>query len=81
MSTSQEQRADRLDAQFWDRLDRLESEHRRLQSEHDHARRRLDGADPSETQQIREAWHRYCEVIAELDRTTEEFDVLRRSAP
>jgi len=81
MSTSQQQRADRLDAQFWERLDRLESEHRRLQSDHEAARRRLDRTDPQETQEIRAAWQRYCEVIAELDRTTAEFDALRGSAP
>jgi hypothetical protein len=81
MSASQGERADRVEAQFWDRLDRLESEHRRLQSEHEFARRKLDRADPRETQEIRDAWRHYCEVIAELDRTTAEFDVLRGSAP
>jgi hypothetical protein len=81
MSTSQEQRAVLPDQQFWDRLDRLESEHRRIQSEHETARRRLDRADPHAAQEVRDAWLRYCEVIAELDRTTQEFDVLRRSAP
>jgi hypothetical protein len=81
MSTSQEERDGRLDERFWDHLDRLESEHRRVQSEHDSARRRLDRADPREAQEVRDAWDSYCEVIAELDRTTREFDLLRRSAP
>jgi hypothetical protein len=80
MSASHERRAG-LDARFWERLDRLESEHQRVQSEHESARRRLDRADPLQAQELREAWLRYCEVIAELDRTTQEFDVLRRSAP
>ncbi|HUN74175.1 MAG TPA: hypothetical protein VMU40_06635 [Steroidobacteraceae bacterium] len=80
MNASHE-RADQLDTHFWDRLDRLESEHRRLQCEHESARRKLDRADPRETQEVRDAWRHYCEVIAELDRTTEEFDLLRRSAP
>ncbi len=80
MDTSQE-RAGRLDEQFWERLDRLENEHRRLQSEHESARRRLDRADPREAQEVRDAWDQYCEVIAELDRTTQEFDALRGNAP
>ena len=80
MSTTHE-RADQLERQFWDRLDRLESEHRRLQCEHESARRKLDRTDLRQTQEVRDAWRHYCEVIAELDRTTEEFDVLRRSAP
>ena len=80
MDTSQE-RAGRLAEQFWERLDRLESEHRRLQLEHESARRRLDRADPREAQEVRDAWERYCQVIAELDRAAQEFDVLRGSAP
>jgi len=80
MSASHE-RADQLETQFWDRLDRLESAHRKLQCEHESARRTLDRADPHGMQEVRDAWRHYCEVIAELDRTTEELDVLRRSAP
>lgn len=76
-----ETRAEWLDSTFWDRLDRLESQHRRIQSEHECARRRLDSAGPAEVRELREAWLRYCEVIAELDRTTGEFESLRRSAP
>jgi len=81
MSASQGERADRPEAQFWAQLDRLEGEHRRVLSEHESARRKLDRANPREVQEIRDAWRHYCEVIAELDRTTAEFDLLRRSAP
>ncbi|MGB6450903.1 MAG: hypothetical protein WBE92_09140 [Steroidobacteraceae bacterium] len=80
MSASLEQRAEWLASEFWDRLDCLESWHRQVRSEHECARRKLNGADPGKTQEIHEAWNRYCEVIAELDRTTTEFDALCRGA-
>lgn len=81
MSAQVETRAEWLDSKFWDRLDRLESQHRRIQTEHECARRRLDTADPAAARELREAWLRYCDVIAELDRTANEFESLRRSAP
>lgn len=81
MNASAEPRADWLDPKFWDRLDRLESRHRQIQTEHESARRRLDRVDPKATHELREAWVRYCEVIAELDRTTGELESLRRDAP
>jgi len=77
MSASELQRADWLDSGFWDRLDRLESHHQRLQSEHYQARRDLDRVSATECEQLRNAWRRYCEVIAELDRNTAEFEALR----
>jgi hypothetical protein len=77
MSAQAQTRAEWLDSKFWDRLDRLESQHRQVQSEHETVRRRLDRVDPSAAVEIREVWHRYCEVIAELDRTTGEFESLR----
>lgn len=80
MSAPAEKRAEWLDSKFWDRLDRLESRHRQAQSEHETVRRRLDKVDPSAVGEIREVWHRYCEVIAELDRTTGELESLRTSA-
>ncbi len=81
MSAEADTRAEWLDPKFWDRLDRLESHHRRIQSEHESVRRRLDRVDPAAVREIREVWLRYCEVIAELDRTTGELESLRRSAP
>jgi hypothetical protein len=80
MSAHAETRAEWLDSKFWDRLDRLESQHRQVQSEHETVRRRLDRADPAAVGEIREVWHRYCEVIAELDRTTGELESLRTGA-
>lgn len=80
MSASELQRADWLDPRFWDRLDRLESRHQRLQSEHNEARRGLERLSPSESDELSEAWRRYCDVIAELDQATAEFETLRTCA-
>ncbi len=66
---------------FWERLGRLEVRHRRVQSEHDDARRGLERLSACEAEELRHAWRHYCEVIAELDRTTAEFEVLRTCAP
>ncbi len=80
MSASELQRAEWLDPQFWDRLDRLESHHRRIQSEHNEARRGLERLAPNKSEELRQAWERYCDVITELDRTAAEFEVLRSGA-
>jgi len=77
MSASQEQRAEWLDARFWDRLDRLESRHLRIRNEHAVVRRGLERVSAQEADELRKAWRRYCEVIAELDQTTAEIEVLR----
>jgi hypothetical protein len=81
MSASEQQRAEWLDGGFWERLDRLEGRHQRIQSEHDDARRGLERLSPTEAEEVRQAWRRYCEVIAELDRTAAEFEALRTCAP
>ena len=62
-----------------ERLDRLEGQ-QRVQSEHDSARRGLERLTPLEAEELRRAWRRYCEVIAELEEPTAEFDALRTSA-
>jgi hypothetical protein len=80
MSASEDQRAEWLDPAFWDRLDRLEGRHQRVQSEHDSARRSLECLTSREAEDLRRAWLRYCEVIAELDETTAELEVLRSCA-
>jgi hypothetical protein len=80
MSASEQQRAEWLDPRFWDRLDRLESHHQRIQSEHNEARRGLERLPPEESGELREAWRRYCEAIVELERTTAEFEALRSGA-
>ena len=77
MSASEEHRAEWLDPEFWERLDRLEGRHLRVQSEHESARRGLDRVTPREAEELRQAWRRYCEVIAELDRATAELEALR----
>jgi hypothetical protein len=77
MSASEKNRAEWLDAGFWERLDRLEGRHQRVQAEHECARRGLERLTPNEIEEVRRAWNRYCEVIAELDDTTAEFEALR----
>ncbi len=80
MSASEHQRAEWVDPAFWERLDRLEGRHQRIQSEHDSARRSLERQMPREAEELLRAWVRYCEVIAELDETTAEFEALRTCA-
>jgi hypothetical protein len=77
MSASERQRAEWLEPAFWERLDRLEARHQRVRSEHDDLRRNLERLAPREAQELRRAWRRYCEVIAELEQTTVEFEALR----
>ena len=77
MSASEEQRAEWLGTSFWERLDRLELRHQRIQTEHETVRRNLERVTPREADELRYAWRRYCEVIAELDETTAEFEALR----
>src|SRR5438105_15844567 len=81
MSASEEQRAEWLGSNFWDRLDRLEGRHQRVQSEHEAVRRSLERVTPREADELRHAWRRYCEVIAELEQTTAEFEALRTFTP
>jgi hypothetical protein len=77
MSALEEQRAEWLDPDFWNRLNRLENRHQKVQSEHDSARRKLERVTPHEAEELRAAWQKYCEVIAELDQTAAEFEALR----
>jgi hypothetical protein len=77
MSAFEEQRAEWLGASFWDRLDRLEGRHKRVQSEHEALRRGLERVSKREADDLRKAWRRYCEVIAELEETTADFEALR----
>ncbi len=78
MSASEEQRAEWLGAAFWDRLDKLEGRHQRVQSAHETVRRNLERVTPREADELRRAWERYCEVIAELEQTTAEFETFRK---
>jgi hypothetical protein len=64
----------------WERLDRLEGRHQRVQSKNDNARPGLERLTPREAEELRRAWRRYCEVIAELEEPSAEFDALRTSA-
>jgi hypothetical protein len=63
-----------------ERLDRLEGRHQLVQSKNDNARHGLERLTPREAEELRRAWRRYCEVIAELEEPTAEFDALRTSA-
>jgi hypothetical protein len=78
MSASEQQRSAWLDVGFWERLDRLEGRHQQAQAEHDSARRGLERLSPGELEELRRAWSRYCEVIAELDDSSAEFEALMR---
>ena len=80
MSASQQRRAEWLGPGFWDRLDRLQCHHQRIRSEHDAARRGLEQLSAHDSEELRQAWRRYCEVIAELDRSAGEFEALRTCA-
>jgi hypothetical protein len=66
-----------LDDAFWGRLDRLEARHQRIQTQHEQMRRNLEDAGRRASPEFVEVWQRYCEVIAELDRTSAEFETLR----
>jgi hypothetical protein len=80
MSASELQRAERLEPPFWDRLDRLESRHRQALTAHDNAQRDFARFSTLEPGELRAAWERYCEVIAELDRATADIESLRMCA-
>ena len=77
MSASGQQRDQWLDPVFWERLDRLELRHKRAQTEHESALRGLSRLTPGEIAEVRQVWQRYCEVIAELDQASAEFESLR----
>jgi hypothetical protein len=77
MSASEERRSEWLEAEFWERLHRLEDRRQKIQSQQEIARRSLERITPSAGEELGDAWRRYCEVIAELDQTTAEFEALR----
>jgi hypothetical protein len=77
MSASKEQRADWPECDFFERPDRLEDHHPRLQCKHDSARRHFDSAGSRESVEVRDCWRHYCQVIAELDQTGADFEALR----
>ena len=77
MSASEASRAEWLDNRFWEKLDSLEQRHQKIQSEHEEARRGLERVRVEEIIELRAAWQRYCDVIAELDRATADLEVLR----
>ena len=62
---------------FWDRLNRLEAHHQRIQTQLDTARRSLEAVQRTGSVEVLDAWQRYCDVIAELDRATAELESLR----
>jgi len=80
MSASEPQRTEWLDPGLWERLERLESWHRRAQWDHERAQRDLERLPPGEAEELRQAWQRYCEVIAALDRATAAIESLRTCA-
>jgi hypothetical protein len=64
----------------WQRLERLEGHQQRVHSKNDSARHGIERATPREAEELRRAWRGYCEVIAELEEPSAEFDV-RRTSP
>jgi hypothetical protein len=66
-----------LDQRFWERLDRIELHHRRIQSEHETWRRSLDRFRDTQSSDLFIVWQRYCQVIAELELTTAQLEALR----
>jgi hypothetical protein len=72
------------DSLFFDDLIRLETRHQTLLSRHELTRRELKNITKDTTKnntvEFREVWQRYCEVIAELDRVSGEFETLRARA-
>lgn len=79
MIAPKEMRPDWLDEQFWQRLDRVELHHQRIQSQHETWRRSLDRCRETANDDLPHVWQCYCEVIAELEKTTAELEVLRTS--
>jgi len=77
MSASEQQRAEWLDPDFWTRLERLERQRRRIQSQHECTRRDVEQPSSVDAEELRRAWNRYCKVIAELEQATAEFETLR----
>jgi prefoldin subunit 5 len=77
MSASEESRAEWLGNQFWERLDRLEARHQRIQSEHEAARRGLERVRAEDAVELVNAWRRYCEVIADLNQITAQMEAFR----
>jgi hypothetical protein len=77
MSAPKKTRLVWLNQQFWERLDRIERHHQRIQCEHETWRRSLDRSRDTKNSDLRLAWHRYCEVIVELEHTTAELEALR----
>jgi hypothetical protein len=80
MSASESSRAEWLGNSFWERLDLLEARHQDLRAEHEAARRGLESVRATDAGELREAWERYCAVLADLDSTTAELEVLRNGA-
>jgi hypothetical protein len=77
LATAEERQPFWLRELFWSRLNHIETHHLQVQSQHEAARRGLDAVQRSRSVDLFDAWKRYCEVIAELDRTTAELEVLR----
>lgn len=62
---------------FWSRLNKVESVHLRLQSQHEAVRRELTSIPSARNTGFQDVWLRYCKVIRELDMTTAELETLR----
>lgn len=65
------------DERFWSQFDGLETRHQRAQSEHESVRRNFDALRREDSADFTKVWNRYCEVIAELDRSTADLETFR----
>jgi chromosome segregation ATPase len=65
---------------FWDRLRKLEEQHREAKRQHESARRRLEASRGAVDGELRQCWEAYCDAIANLDATTSELEQFRGGA-
>jgi hypothetical protein len=77
MGASKEQRVDSPECDFFERPDRLEGHHRRLQCKPDSAGCKLDCTGSLESVELRDCWRHNCQVIAELDQAGADCEPLR----
>lgn len=74
--SAEPQRAEWLEAGFWERLDRLEGRHQQTQWELKSAGRALEQITRLQSEELHLAWQRYCEVIVALDRASADIEAL-----
>jgi len=79
MSASHGRRPPGAEAELRELLGQLEARSQRLSASGEAGARRGEQLTPRELDELRRAWHRYCEVIAELGDTALESGTPPRS--